>query len=103
MIISINKIQYAIKNDSQGHSLCAYNYFSIDLIIAIMSSINDNDLINDLHMTLGKGKIDWQEFKRELELLLESGIMKETPGILIELKSLESFEESIELFNHVFN
>ena len=65
--------------------------------------INDNDLINDLHMTLGKGKIDWQEFRRELELLLESGIMKEMPGILIELKSLESFEESIELFNHVFN
>ena len=54
-------------------------------------------------MTLGKGKIDWQEFRRELELLLEGGIMKETPGILIELKSLESFEESIELFNHVFN
>ena len=65
--------------------------------------INDNDLINDLHMTLGKGKIDWQEFRRELELLLEGGIMKETPGILIELKSLESFEESIEMFNHVFN
>ena len=65
--------------------------------------INDNDLINDLHMPLGKGKIDWQEFRRELELLLEGGIMKETPGILIELKSLESFEESIELFNHVFN
>ena len=65
--------------------------------------INDNDLIDDLHMTLGKGKIDWQEFRRELELLLEGGIMKETPGILIELKSLESFEESIELFNHVFN
>lgn len=65
--------------------------------------INDNDLINDLHMPLGKGKIDWQEFRRELELLLESGIMKEMPGILIELKSLESFEESIELFNHVFN
>ena len=64
--------------------------------------INDNDLINDLHMTLGKGKIDWQEFGAELEKLVKSGEMKEMPGILIEVKSLESFEESMELFNHLF-
>ena len=64
--------------------------------------INDNDLINDLHMTIGKGKINWQEFGAELEMLVKSGEMKETPGILIEVKSLESFEESMELFNHLF-
>ena len=34
--INNSTIQYAIKNDSQGHSLCAYNYFSIDLIMSAL-------------------------------------------------------------------
>ena len=65
--------------------------------------INDNDFVNDLHLTLGKGQIDWQEFRTELKTLLENGEMKEMPSILLELKSLESFEESIGLFQQLFD
>ena len=65
--------------------------------------INDNDFVNDLHLTLGKGQIDWQEFRTELKTLLENGEMKEMPSILLELKSLESFEESIVLFQQLFD
>lgn len=64
--------------------------------------INDNDLANDLHMTLGKGEIDWEEFKNELVKLVDEGVIKEKPSILLELKSLESFEESIEFYNKLF-
>lgn len=64
--------------------------------------INDNDLVNDLHMTLGKGEIDWQEFHDELLKLVDEGGIKEMPSILLELKSLESFEESMILFNQLF-
>ena len=66
-------------------------------------NINDNDFVNDLHLTLGKGQIDWQEFRTELKTLLENGEMKEMPSILLELKSLESFEESIGLFQQLFD
>lgn len=65
--------------------------------------INDNDFVNDLHLTLGKGQIDWLEFRTELKTLLENEEMKEMPSILLELKSLESFEESIGLFQKLFD
>lgn len=64
--------------------------------------INDNDLVNDLHLPLGKGKINWQKFYKELRKLYENGNLKELPSILLELKSLEAFEESITVFNNLF-
>lgn len=64
--------------------------------------INDNDLVNDLHLPLGSGKIDWQEFSKELKRLYENGELKELPSILLELKSLEAFEESIAVFYKLF-
>ena len=64
--------------------------------------VNDNDLVNDLHLPLGSGKIDWQEFSKELKRLYENGELKELPSILLELKSLEAFEESIAVFYKLF-
>ena len=51
--------------------------------------INDNDLQNDLHMALGKGKIDYKELD---ELLKSSEI---NPSILVEVSKVEDQEESL--------
>lgn len=51
--------------------------------------INDNDLKNDLHMALGKGKIDY----KELEDLIKTS--KINPSILVEVSKLEDQEESL--------
>lgn len=51
--------------------------------------INDNDLYDDLHLQIGKGKIDWKEFFRiKSELKYDS-------SILIEVKEIEEQEASI--------
>lgn len=65
--------------------------------------INDNDLVNDLHMPLGKGQIDWMEFRNEVERLCSAGELKEIPSMLMELKSLEAFEESVKVFHKLFD
>ena len=51
--------------------------------------INDNDLKNDLHMALGKGKINYKELK---EMLETSGI---EPSILVEVSKWEDQEASL--------
>lgn len=53
--------------------------------------INDNDLRNDLHLAVGDGKIDWQEFKRNYDSCLSRA---ETA--LIETSSLENQRRSAE-------
>lgn len=51
--------------------------------------INDNDLQNDLHLAVGAGKLDWQEFD---ELVRQCRI--EAP-VLVEVKGYEAQEESL--------
>ena len=53
--------------------------------------INDNDLKNDLHLAVGDGKIDWQEFKKYYDSCL---CHAETA--LIETSSLEKQQRSAE-------
>lgn len=53
--------------------------------------INDNDLKNDLHLAIGDGRIDWQEFKRSYE-----GYLYKAKTALIETSSLENQERSAE-------
>ena len=48
-----------------------------------------NDLVNDLHMALGAGKIDY----KELEQLLETSGME--PSILVEVSKVEDQETSL--------
>lgn len=52
--------------------------------------INDNDLAGDLHMAVGKGKIDWNEFYRLYEEHLEGA------SVLIETSSAENQRLSLE-------
>ncbi len=52
--------------------------------------INDNDLQNDLHLAVGAGKLDWQEFDR---LIRQYRV--EAP-VLVEVKGVEAQEESLQ-------
>lgn len=52
--------------------------------------INDNDLITDLHLAVGDGKIDWQEF-----ISLQKEYFSDAT-VLIETSSLENQRRSIE-------
>lgn len=51
--------------------------------------INDNDLQNDLHLAVGAGKLDWQEFDG---LIRQCGI--EAP-VLVEVNGYEAQKESL--------
>lgn len=51
--------------------------------------INDNDLISDLHLAVGDGKIDWEKFYSIYEKYLNE------PTILIETSSLENQLRSV--------
>ncbi len=52
--------------------------------------INDNDLIDDLHLAVGDGKIDWEHFAS----LLGSVLMPDT--VLIEIADVEKQRRSLE-------
>ena len=52
--------------------------------------INDNDLVSDLHLAVGDGKINWKEFYDLYDLFAGSSPM------LIETSSLDSQKKSIE-------
>lgn len=52
--------------------------------------INDNNLIEDLHLPVGKGSIDWEEYK----VLMERYRLE--PTVLIEVNSIEKQKESIQ-------
>ena len=52
--------------------------------------INDNDLQNDLHLAVGAGKLDWQEFDR---LIRQCGI--EAP-VLVEVNGYAAQKESLQ-------
>lgn len=52
--------------------------------------INDNDLLDDLHLPVGDGKIDWMKFK---DLLSESCLQA---SVLIEMKGYEAQKKSLE-------
>lgn len=54
--------------------------------------INDNDLVSDLHMAVGDGQINWDEFYSLYELFADD------PTILIETSSLENQKRSIDRF-----
>ena len=54
--------------------------------------INDNDLIGDLHWSVGKGKINWDKFYRLYDEYLEGA------SILIETSSAENQRLSLEKF-----
>ncbi len=57
--------------------------------------INDNDLVNDLHQTIGEGSIDWEEFAR----LFREKLNPET--VLIEISSVEKQEKSAEFLRKI--
>lgn len=52
--------------------------------------INDNDLVSDLHLAVGEGKIDWDEFYR-----LYGKFFRDTP-VLVETSSQERQRASLE-------
>lgn len=52
--------------------------------------INDNDLSNDLHQSVGSGRIDWQEYDR---LVRKYGI---EASVLVEVNGYEAQKESLE-------
>ncbi|MGN0695578.1 MAG: sugar phosphate isomerase/epimerase family protein [Oscillospiraceae bacterium] len=53
--------------------------------------INDNDLINDLHLAVGDGQIDWKEFRKNYDSCL-----CRADTALIETSSLENQRRSAE-------
>lgn len=56
--------------------------------------INDNDLKNDLHLAVGAGQLDWQEFDR---FVRQYHI--EAP-VLVEVSGYEAQKESLEYMKH---
>lgn len=63
--------------------------------------INDNDLRADRHWSVGKGQLDWVSFLQTLDDLVKKGNM-EYPSVLLELKSLEAFEESMKFLENAY-
>lgn len=52
--------------------------------------INDNDLLDDQHLAVGSGKIDWEEFKKLLKA------SQSPASILVEIKSVTAQRRSFE-------
>lgn len=57
--------------------------------------INDNDLENDLHLPVGTGRIDWQNFDR---IMRENSV---SSTVLIEVKGYEAQKNSLEYMRHL--
>ncbi|MBD5449668.1 MAG: sugar phosphate isomerase/epimerase [Lachnospiraceae bacterium] len=52
--------------------------------------INDNDLVNDLHLAVGDGRLDWQEFDRLIrKYRIEAPVLVEVSGYEAQKRSLE--------------
>lgn len=57
--------------------------------------INDNDLKADLHLAVGEGKIDWQDFDADMRKnRVESAVLIEVKEIEKQKKSLEYMEKN---------
>ena len=57
--------------------------------------INDNDLENDLHLPVGDGRLDWQEFDRIVrKYRIEAPVLVEVNGYEAQRKSLEYMRRS---------
>lgn len=52
--------------------------------------INDNDLQDDLHLPIGEGRIDWDQFERLIRQY------DSRPSVLIEVKGYEAQKKSLE-------
>ncbi len=56
--------------------------------------INDNDLVNDLHLPVGSGKIDWVKFKKYYnEYFSECSILIETASLENQRRSAEFLKD----------
>lgn len=56
--------------------------------------INDNDLKNDLHLPVGTGQMDWQEFDRLIRnSRIEAPVLVEVKGYDAQKKSLEYMKQ----------
>ena len=52
--------------------------------------INDNDLVNDLHLAVGAGRLDWQEFDRLIrQYQIKASVLVEVSGYQAQKESLE--------------
>lgn len=57
--------------------------------------INDNDLINDLHLEVGTGKIDWSKFDNEMRRCgVESSVLVETKILERQRGSMQYMKEN---------
>ena len=59
--------------------------------------INDNNLKDDLHLPVGRGRIDWQQFRNLVEKYQVNA------SVLLEVKGFEAQKESLEYIrkNHI--
>ena len=56
--------------------------------------INDNDLVNDLHLAVGTGKLDWQEFDRLIrQYQINASVLVEVSGYQAQKESLEYMKQ----------
>ncbi|MDE6386840.1 MAG: sugar phosphate isomerase/epimerase [Lachnospiraceae bacterium] len=56
--------------------------------------INDNDLKNDLHLPVGAGQLDWQEFDRLIrQYRIDAPVLVEVSGYEAQKKSLEYMKQ----------
>lgn len=59
--------------------------------------INDNDLRNDLHMTIGHGRINWIEFKYYYKKYFSDCT------VLVEMNDVDSQRESVKFIDNLFD
>lgn len=56
--------------------------------------INDNDLVNDLHLPVGSGRLDWQEYDRLVrQYRIEAPVLVEVKGYEAQQRSLEYMKQ----------
>jgi sugar phosphate isomerase/epimerase len=56
--------------------------------------INDNDLVNDLHLPVGGGRVDFQEFDRLIyQYRIEAPVLVEVKGYEAQQRSLEYMKQ----------
>lgn len=56
--------------------------------------INDNDLENDLHLAVGTGRVDWQEFDQLIrQYRIEASVLVEVNGYEAQKESLEYMKQ----------
>lgn len=56
--------------------------------------INDNDLVSDLHLAVGDGKIDWETYNHLMREVCT--VSNNTPSVLIEVTGMEKVKRSID-------